>query len=399
MKTRAPRRFDEIKPSPTLALSARVKAMVAQGRDIANLTAGEPDMPPPDFVLEALAEIEAGATTRYTDSRGQPAAREALCAWLAREAGVDYAPEEVLLLDGAKRALALGIHALAEAGDELALFSPYWVSYQPMIHLADATPVVVPTRFEDGFRPDMAQLEAATTPQTVALIMNSPQNPTGVVYAEAELDAIADYVTRHDLLLIADDIYQHIQLRQPAVPPILARHPELKERTLLIHSLSKAFGVPGWRVGFAAGPRWLIDRMTRAWAHTGSNLNGIMQALVTRVLGAPMDFCEGRAQRFRARRDLAVDRLASMPGVRVLPPDGAFYVFPDLNGILGRRFDGRVVEDTLTLAELLLEHARVAAVPGEAFGAPGYLRMTLAAADEQIAAGLDRMAEFLAGMT
>jgi aspartate aminotransferase len=395
MKQQVPERFQKLTPSPTLTLSARVKEMARQGRDVVNLTAGEPDQAPPDFVLDAVRDADLVATTRYTDSRGLADVRKVTAEWIAREIGVQYAPEEVLLLDGAKQALALGIHAMFEKGEELVIFTPTWVSYVPMCHLAGVEPALVATDVASGFRPDLENLEQRIGPHTAGLLLNSPQNPTGIVYTDAELDGLADFVRRHDLLLISDEIYAHIRLAPPADGPvvrsILARHPDLKERTLMVNSLSKTYAVPGWRVGFAAGPRWLIDRMTLAWGHIGSNLNALMQHVLKATLSRPTDFMQAWNAEYRQRRDLALELLAEIPGLKVHPAEGAFYLFPDVRAYLGKSGPGHCVTSSMQLAEYLLDTVGVATVPGEAFEAPGYLRMTLAASREKIADGLARM--------
>ena len=394
MKNPIPERLRSIQPSVTLGLSARVKAMAKQGLDVVNLTAGEPEVPPPPFVLEALRTLDPTQSSRYTDARGLPDVRARVAAWIAREGGATYAPEEVLLVDGAKRALSLGIQAVFDADDEVVLFTPTWVSYAPMMHMARVRPTLVPTRLDDGFRPDLAELEAATTERTRGVILNSPQNPTGVVYSDREIDALADYVRRHDLLLISDEIYHHIQFSEPRREMLLKRHPDLVERTLAVNSLSKTYAVPGWRVGFAAGPRWWIDRMNGMWGHTGSNLNTLMQALLGRVLEAPTDFTRERSAVYARRRDVAVRRLAGLPGVRVHPPEGAFYVFPEVKGWLGRSYRGQRLLCSVQISEALLESERVAVVPGDAFDAPGFVRLSLAVADQTLEQGLTRLERF-----
>ena len=395
MNNPIPERLRNIQPSVTLGLSARVKAMAREGLDVVNLTAGEPEVLPPPFVLEALASYDAALSTRYTDARGTPDVRARVAAWIAREGGATYGADDVVLLDGAKRALSLGIQTAFDAGDEVVLFSPTWVSYGPMMSLARARPVLVPSRIEDGFRPDFEALEAATTPRTRGVIVNSPQNPTGVVYSEAELDGLADYVRRHDLLLISDEIYHHIQFRDPPSPMILKRHPDLVERTLVVNSLSKTFAVPGWRVGFAAGPRWWINRMADVWGHTGSNLNALMQAVLGRVLEAPTDFARERAAVYAGRRDVLVPRLRALPGVRVHPPQGAFYAFPEVKGLLGKSYRGQALTTTVRFSEALLEGERVAVVPGDAFEAPGFVRLSLAVTDKALDDGLTRLERFV----
>lgn len=395
MKNPLPERLRSIEPSITLGLSARVKAMAKAGLDVVNLTAGEPEVVPPPMVLDALAGVDPLTTTRYTDARGLPDVRALTAAWIKREWGASYAADDVLLLDGAKRALSLGIQAVCDGGDEVVLLAPTWISYAPMLALARAKPVLVSTDLADGFRPHLEDLEAATTPRTRGLVLNSPQNPTGIVYSDAELDVFADYVRRHDLLLISDEIYHHLQFREPPSAMILARHPDLVERTLVVNSLSKTFAVPGWRVGFAAGPRWWINRMADLWGHTGSNLNGLMQAVLGKILEAPTDFCREQTRTYARRAQAVVPRLAALPGLRVHPPEGAFYVFPEIKGLLGRRYRGAPLTSSLQFSEALLDGERVAVVPGDAFGAPGFLRLSLAVSDDNLATGLLRLERFV----
>lgn len=394
-----PKRLAAVEPSVTLALSAKAKAMVAAGVDVVNLAAGEPDIPPPAFVLEALREADPLTTTRYTDPRGMVAVREVTAQWIRREIGVDYAPREILLLDGAKRALSLGIEAAFDDGDEVLLIAPYWVSYDSMLKLSGAVPVVLRTSIEDGFRPTIEALEALVGPRTRGIVLNSPQNPSGIVYTEQELARLAAFVEAHDLLLISDEIYHHLQFGDRQVASILASHPSLRERSLMVNSLSKTYAVPGWRVGFAAGPAWWIDRMARSWGHSGSNLNALMQHVLARVLAEPTEFCAERTRTFATRATLATEILSGLEGVRVMAPEGAFYVLPDFGAWMGREIDGTLVRDGFDLAELLLERAQVAMVPGEAFEAPGHLRISLAAADAELRRGLERVVAFLDSAT
>jgi aspartate aminotransferase len=395
----APKRLSAVQPSATLALSSKAKEMAAAGIDVVNLTAGEPDMAPPDFVLSALADADPLSTTRYTNIRGGVDVREAAVEWIRREIGVDYAAEELLLLDGAKRALSLGIEAAFDDGDEVLLIAPYWVSYRPMLQLVGAVPVVHHTRIEDGFRADLKALASLVGPKTRGIILNSPQNPTGVVYSAEEFDQLAAFVKEHDLLLISDEIYQHLQFGDAPVPSILAAHPELRDRTLMVNSLSKTYAVPGWRVGFSAGPRWWIDRMARAWGHSGSNLNALMQQVLGKVFAEPTDFCQERTETFARRAKIATEILSGIPGVRVNEPKGAFYIFPDFGAWMGRRVGGKLLESGADLAAGLLSDAKVAVVPGEAFEAPGHVRISLAVADDELRRGLERVVAFLDSAT
>jgi aspartate aminotransferase len=390
-----PKRLSAVEPSVTLALSAKAKEMAGSGIDVINLSAGEPDMPPPDFVLRALRDVDPMANTRYTNSRGAPPVRAAVADWIRREVSLDYAPEEVILLDGAKRALSLGIEAVFDDGDEVLLIAPCWLSYRPMLRLAGAVPVVLETRIEDGFRPNLEALEALVGPRTRGIILNSPQNPSGIVYTEAELDRLAAFIEAHDLLLISDEIYQHLQFGGVSVGSILASHPRLRERALMVNSLSKTYAVPGWRIGFAAGPSWWIDRMARAWGHSGSNLNALMQQVLVRVLPESTAFVDERRLAFARRAKLATEILSEIEGVRVMAPEGAFYILPDFGALMGQELDGRVVHSGFELAEILLDGALVAVVPGEAFDAPAHLRISLAVPDDVLRRGLERVDVFL----
>jgi aspartate aminotransferase len=399
MRYPLPERLRSIQPSVTLGLSARVKAMAKEGLDVVSFTAGEPEVPPPAFVLDAMANLDLAQSTRYTDTRGQPEARARAAAWMARECGATYGADDVLLLDGAKRALSLGILAAFDVGDQVIVSSPCWVSYAPMMALARVKPVLVPARIEDGFRPDFDALEAAVTPNTRGIIVNSPQNPTGVVYSEAELDGLAEFVRRHDLLLITDEVYHHLQFNDPPSPMILKRHPDLIDRTLVVNSMSKTYAVPGWRVGFAAGPHWWVRRMADVWGHTGSNLNALMQSLLVKVLEAPTDFVRERAATYARRRDVVVPRLRALPGVRVHSPEGAFYVFPEVKGLLGSHYRGVTLTTTVQFSEALLEGERLAVVPGDAFDGAGFLRLSLALPDAALLEGLARLDRFVQELT
>jgi len=385
-------RVRNLKPSPTLALTARAKALRDAGQDIIGLGAGEPDFDTPEHIkAAAIAAIE-GGQTKYTPVDGTPELKAAVREKFLRENGLDYALDQILVSCGGKHSFYNLCQALLAPGDEVVVPAPYWVSYPPMVELAGARPVIVPARQDNGFKLTPEELEAAITPATRLFVLNSPSNPTGAVYGEEELRALGEVLRRHPQVLVAsDDIYEHILWGQPRFANILNVCPDLAERTVVLNGVSKAYSMTGWRIGYAAGPKALIQAMKNIQSQSTSNPASISQAAATAALTGDQGFIDEMKAVFKARHDAVLGGLNDLPGVRCQPADGAFYLFPDCSAAIERLG----LADDLALGEFLLERAGVALVPGTAFGAPGHLRLSFATGMEQLEAALERLGQVL----
>lgn len=386
-------RLEAVKPSATLSLNARAKSMMAQGADVVSFAAGEPDFETPDFVKNAAIEAIREGFTRYTATAGYLPLREAICQKLARENQLTFTPEQILVSNGAKQALYNFFQALLQEGDEVLIFSPYWVSYPDMVRLAGGTPVIVPTREEDGHAPSPQALQRALTPRTRAVILNSPSNPTGAMLSPEVLLGIAAAVREHDCLLVSDDIYEKLLYVPGPFRNIANVAPELRERTVVINGVSKAFAMTGWRLGYAAGPRPLIAAMQMVQEQSTSNASSVSQRAALAALQGPQEAIERMVVEYRARRDLIVAGLNAIPGVHCRSPEGAFYAFPNIQGLMGKRFNGRLIAGSMEASEILLDELQVAAVPGLPFGAEGFLRLSFATSRGNIEKGLARLKE------
>lgn len=393
------RRLDAIKPSPTLALNAKAKALAAQGIDVVGFAAGEPDFDTPDFIKEGALEAIRSGFTKYTATAGIPELRAAIVEKLRRDNALEFKPEQVLVSAGAKHSLYNLFQALLSDGDEVIVFSPYWVSYPEMVQLAGGKPVIVETREEDGFVPDPERIKAALTPRTRAIVLNSPSNPTGAVLSKAALAAIGAAIRDHDCLIVTDDIYEKLLYTQDPFANIANAAPELLARTVVINGASKAFSMTGWRMGYAAGPQKLIAAMTMIQDQSTSNCSSITQKAALSALRGPADALDAMVKEYVARRGLFVDGLNAIPGLRCRRPDGAFYVFPNVSALYGKSFQGKKLESSLQVSEILLDEFRVAAVPGAPFGADAHIRMSFVTSRETIQKGLGRLREFVSAVS
>ena len=394
------RRLAPIKPSATLALNAKAKALAAQGVDVVGFAAGEPDFDTPEYIKDAaIAAIREGFT-KYTATAGIPELRAAICQKLQQDNGLTYAPEQVLVSTGAKHALYNIFQALLNDGDEVVIFAPYWVSYPEMVQLAGGVPVIVQTREENGYAPDPAELKRALTAKTRAVILNSPSNPTGAVLSDDALRAVADAVRPHaNCMLVTDDIYERLLYTGTPFHNILNVAPELYPRTVVVNGMSKAFAMTGWRLGYAAGPKALIAGMQTIQDQSTSNACSITQKAGFAALNGPRAPVEQMVTEFKARRDLFVSGLNAIPGVKCQMPDGAFYVFPSIRALLERSYKGGPLAGSIAFSEILLNDFKVAAVPGAPFGAEGHLRMSFATSRSNIEKGLSRLRELAAALT
>lgn len=392
-------RVGRITPSPTLAMTATAKAMAAQGIDVVDFSSGEPDFDTPEPVKQAAeAAIRAGFT-KYTPSSGIDELRQAIIDKFQSEQGLRYEKSQILVSCGAKHSLYNLAEALLESGDEIIIPTPYWVSYADQALLNDATPVFLPTDEAAGYAIDPDSLERLVTPRTKAILVNSPCNPTGAVYAWKTLEAIAGIAVRHQLLIISDEIYEKVLYDGAVHRSIATLGPEVAERTIIINGVSKAYAMTGWRIGYAAGPKDLLTAMANIQSQSTSNPCSISQkaAVAALKLGGP--FTEKMVVEFDRRRRVIVDRLNKIPGVSCRLPGGAFYAFPNIGGVLGRQGPTGSIQSPQDVAQYLLKDARVAVVPGEAFGSRNHIRLSYATGMEAIERGIQRIAEAFEKLT
>lgn len=378
-----------IRPSATVSVSARAAELRAQGRDVIALGQGEPDFDTPEHIRDAARRaIDAGAT-RYTGVDGTPALREAICRKLERDNGLAYEPDQIMVSNGAKHSLINLILALVDPGDEVIVPAPYWVSYPDMVKLAQGVPVIVRTAIDSGFKMTSEQLEAAITPKTRLLMLNSPSNPTGVCYSRADWEGLAEVLRRHPRVAIAsDDIYELIYWHEEPFSNIVMACPDLHERSILVNGVSKGYAMTGWRIGYTAATSGLTAAMKKIQGQMTSNPSSVSQAAATAALDGDHGCVREMVRVFKQRHDFIVERLKRGAGVRCLEAQGAFYAFPDVQGAIDA-LDG--ISDDPALATHLIEQCGVATVPGSAFGAPGCLRLSFATGMENLEKAMDRL--------
>ena len=385
-----------IKPSATIAISAKARALKAAGRDVIALSAGEPDFDTPDNIKEAaIAAIRAGKT-KYTDPDGMPELKAAICAKFARENGLTYTPAQVHVAPGGKPVIFNALMATLNPGDEVIIPAPYWVSYPDMVLLAGGEPVAVETSPDNNFKLEPAALEAAITPRTRWLILNSPSNPTGGAYTRADLRALADVLLRHpQVWVLTDDMYEHLVFDDFEFTTIAQVEPKLYDRTLTMNGVSKAYAMTGWRIGYAAGPAPLIKAMGKMISQTTSNPSSISQWAAVEALNGPQDFIKPNAKLFQTRRDLVVSMLNQAAGIHCPTPEGAFYVYPSVAGLIGKTApSGKVIETDEDFASELLEAEGVAVVHGAAFGLSPYFRISYATSEAVLEDACGRIQRF-----
>lgn len=392
-------RAGRIVPSPTLAITAKAKALAAQGVDVIDFASGEPDFDTPDHIKAAANAAMQTGFTKYTPSSGTDDLRQAIAKKLEADHGLRYDKAQVLVSCGAKHSLYNLAEAYYEAGDEVIIPTPYWVSYSDQVLLNDATPVLLPTVEEEGYAISKERLDAVLTPHSKAIIVNSPCNPTGAMYDRATLEVIAEAACRHDLLIVSDEIYEKICYDGRQHVSIASLAPEVAARTVVINGVSKAYAMTGWRIGYAAGPKDLITAMANIQSQSTSNPSSISQKAAVAALTAGDDFPRRMAAEFDRRRRLIVGRLNAMPGVRCSMPAGAFYAFPNIAGLLKRQGPQGPVNTPADLATYLLNEAKIAVVPGEPFGSTAHIRLSYATSDEAIRTGMDRMEAALRKLT
>jgi len=392
-------RVQQIKPSPTLAISAKAKAMQAAGVDVINFGAGEPDFDTPENIKAAAIEAIQEGFTRYTAVPGIPELKKAIQQKLERENGLMYETDEIIVSCGGKHSFYNMAQALLDPGDEIIVPAPYWVSYPPMIQLAGGSAIIIPTTEDQGFKITPEQLRKPITEKTRAVVINSPSNPTGSAYSLAELQELATVIIEHDILVISDEIYEHIIYDGFTQHSIAAINPQMKERTIVLNGVSKSYAMTGWRIGFTAAPASLVAAMTKIQSQSTSNPTSISQKAAIEAYNGPQDFIAMVLPAFDERRRYIVKALNNIPGISCFNPTGAFYAFPQVKSLLAKSFNGQVIDSSLNLCALLLDEAKIAAVPGEAFGTPGYLRLSYATSLENIKNGMERLASFVQQLT
>jgi aspartate aminotransferase len=384
------RRVRNMQESQTMKISGLAKKMQAEGKDIVSLSAGEPDFPTPENVCEAGIEAIRSGFTRYTANGGIPELKKAIIRKLSRDNGLEYVENEIIVSNGGKQTLANTFLALCDEGDEVIVPAPYWVSFPEMARLAGATPVIVETSIETGYKMTPEQLAAAITPKTRILVLNSPSNPSGAVYNEAEVRALMKVLEGKEIFVLSDEMYDMICYGgvRPFSP---ARILEMKPWVIVSNGTSKSYSMTGWRIGYLAAPKWIIDACDKIQSQTTSNANSIAQKAAVAALDGDQSIVEERRLEFEKRRDFMFRELNTIPGIECTLPEGAFYIFPSIKGLLGKSFGGKVMKDSADIAEYLLKDHYVATVPGDAFGAPENLRLSYAASIEELTEAVNRM--------
>jgi len=394
-------RLDRIAPSQTITVTAKTRALKAAGRDVIGLSSGEPDFDTPQNIKDAaIAAIQRGET-KYTDVAGTPALRQAVVAKFKRDSGIDYKPEEIIIATGGKQVIFNAMLATINPGDEAIIPTPCWVSYPDIVTLAEGTPVFVPCGQNGGFKMTGEQLEAAITPRTKWLILNNPCNPTGAAYNAAELKKLTDVLLRHpDVWIFTDDIYEKLAYDGFTPATIVQVEPRLRDRTITMNGCSKGYAMTGWRIGFAGAPVALIKAMDKLQGQSTSSTSSISQAAAVEALNGPQESIGGMVEVYKRRRDMMLEQLNQAPGLRCHKPEGAFYVFPDMNGCIGKTTKGgRLIGTDRDFVEALLDEEGVATVHGGAFIFPGHFRISYATSDDVLREACQRIRRFCENMS
>ncbi len=384
-------RMRQIKPSPTLAVNAKAKALKAAGADILNFSVGEPDFDTPLHVREAGKEAIDAGFTRYTAVPGIPELREAIVERFKEDKGWSYEPDQIQVCCGGKHGLYNMAQALFGPGDEVIIPTPYWVSYPPIIELAGATPVLLQLSDKDGFDINPDALKKCVTPKTKGIILNSPSNPTGAIFSEKALESVGRLALENNLVIITDDIYDTIVYEEGPLPHILKVDPKLMDQTLVLNGVSKSFAMTGWRIGYTAGPKHIIAAMNKIQSQSTSNASSVAQKAALAAVSGPQDFPAKMKEAFVPRLDFVIKKLEEIPGVTCVRPKGAFYVFPNFSAYYGKTFKGKIINNSVEMSDYFLDEAQVASVPGAAFGADEFVRFSFATSMEIIAEGMQRI--------
>ena len=390
-------RIGSIAESATLAVDAKAKALKAAGRPVIGFGAGEPDFPTPDYIVEAAARaVHDPANHRYSPAAGLPVLREAVAAKTLRDSGYEVSPGQVLITNGGKQAVYQAFATLLDPGDEVLLPAPYWTTYPEAIRLAGGVPVEVFAGEDQDYRVTVEQLEAARTPRTKVVLFVSPSNPTGAVYTPEQTEQIGRWALEHGIWVITDEIYEHLVYDGAVATPIVRAVPELADTTVVLNGVAKTYAMTGWRVGWMIGPQDVITAATNLQSHLSSNVANVSQRAAVAALTGDLSAVHAMRTAFDRRRRTMVEMLAAIDGVRVPVPQGAFYAYPSVKGVLGRTIRGVTPTTSAELAALILDQAEVAVVPGEAFGPSGYLRLSYALGDDDLVEGVRRIQELLA---
>ena len=384
-------RINSIKPSPTLAITMKANALRAEGRDVIGFGAGEPDFDTPDNVKKAAIQAIEEGFTKYTPVGGIDELKDAIIGKLNRDNKLNYTRAQIVVSCGAKHTLYNLAQVLFEEGDEVIIPSPYWVSYPDIVILTGAKPVILKTNASDGFKIGPGQLEEVINPRTRAVIINSPSNPTGAVYTQAELVELAEVFVKNDVLAISDDIYEKILYDGISFANMATVNADMKERTVVVNGVSKSHAMTGWRIGYAAGPVEIIAAATKLQSQNTSNPTSIAQKAAVEALNGDQAIVEAMVKEFEKRRNIMVDRLNAIPGITCMTPQGAFYVFPEIAGLLGRKYGGKVLATSSDVAAWLLDEANVAVIPGGEFGQDDHIRLSYATSMSNIEKGLKRI--------
>jgi aspartate aminotransferase len=386
-------RLAAIAPSATLAVDSKAKAMKAAGEDVVGFGAGEPDFPtPPHIVAAAVEACKDPKNHRYSPAGGLPELKEAIAAKTERDSGFEVDAGQVLVTNGGKHAVYTAFAALCDPGDEVLLPAPYWTTYPEAIGLAGGVPVVIDTTDENGFKVTIEQLDAARTDRTKVLLFVSPDNPSGAIYSPAEVEAIGRWAVEHGVWVVTDEIYEHLVYGDHEFASMPTLVPEIADRCLVVNGVAKTYAMTGWRVGWMIGPNDVIKASSNFQSHATSNVANVSQRAALAAVAGPLDDVVMMREAFTRRGSTMHRMLNEIPGVTCIEPQGAFYCFPNLSGLLGRDINGHTASSTLELADLVLEQAKVAFVPGEAFGAPGYARLSFALGDDDLVKGIERIA-------
>lgn len=384
-----------VQPSATLAAGAKARQMKAEGIHVFDFSLGEPDFPTPEHICAAAVKAMKDGHTRYTAAAGIPELRKAVAGWYQKTYGIAYKAEQVVISNGAKHSIHNALACTVGPGDEVIIPTPYWVSYSELVQMTGARFVLVPTRFETGFKMTPQQLRAAITPRCKLLMLNSPSNPTGAVYTRAELEALADVVLQSNLAVLSDEIYEKLVFGDATATCFVTLRPGLPERTITISGVSKTYAMTGWRIGWSLGPAPIIKGMGDVQSQQAGNPCSISQYASLAALEGDQECVEKMRREFEARRDLVVARLRNIPGLKCFVPGGAFYAFFDVSAHFGRIITGRKITDSTSFCAASLECGHVNLVQGSAFGAEGYVRLSYATSREQLNQGLERLEEWL----
>ncbi len=397
-KARVSARLAAIAESATLAVDAKAKALKAKGENVIGFGAGEPDFPTPAHIVEAAAKACYEVKNhRYTPAAGLPELREAIAVKTKRDSGFDCKASQVLVTNGGKHAVFVAFAALCDPGDEVICPAPYWTTYPEAIVLAGGVPVVIDTTEEMGFRVTVEQLERAKTPRTKVLLFVSPDNPSGAVYPPEEIAAIGKWAADNGIWVITDEIYEHLTYGTHTFASMPTLVPEMANQCVIVNGVAKTYAMTGWRVGWMIGPDDVMKAAINFQSHSTSNVSNVAQIAALAAVSGDLEAVKMMRTAFERRGKTMHKMLSAIPGVTCLEPEGAFYCFPHVQGLLGRSLSGHVVNSSLELADLVLEHVKVAFVPGEAFGAPGYARFSFALGDDDIVEGISRFATLCAG--